>query len=95
VYRGQARVGNNVIETIINKSEMVKDLKNKAKDKELNPTPPARFIRLWHRKSLYVLTCIQVIQEVRLRSLEGRPHSQLSSPGRQPSKAAISLAKFR
>jgi hypothetical protein len=34
---GWRTLGDNVIETIINKSESVKDLKNKAKDKELTP----------------------------------------------------------
>ena len=34
---GWRSLGDNIIETIINKSEKVKDLKNKAKDKELTP----------------------------------------------------------
>jgi hypothetical protein len=34
---GWRALGDNIIETIINKSEAVKDLKNKAKDKDLSP----------------------------------------------------------
>ena len=34
---GWRSLGDNIIETIINKSEMIKDLKNKAKDKDLSP----------------------------------------------------------
>jgi L-rhamnose mutarotase len=34
---GWRALGDNIIETIINKSEVVKDLKNKAKDKDLSP----------------------------------------------------------
>ncbi len=33
--KGSRKLGDNIIETIINKSEKVKDLKNKAKDKDL------------------------------------------------------------
>jgi hypothetical protein len=35
---GWRSLGDNIIETIINKSEMVKDLKDKAKDKDLSAT---------------------------------------------------------
>src|SRR6185312_10290091 len=35
---GWRALGDNVIETIINKSERVKDLKNKAKDLDLSPS---------------------------------------------------------
>ena len=42
---GWRALGDNIIETIINKSETVKDLKNKAKDKELTEKQKKRLHR--------------------------------------------------